>query len=196
MKIFYIILVLLFTNLFADGHGKVDTYSCEETQEAAWSDNSVYKDSYYQGTITSQYKVSALNGGGFAQLKEFYKNWCLEQSEDKKITEVENYFDILKNGKETKLNAIKINYTNTDVDDSGTIVMNLDSYIGHDPGNVFVIQSISQKVIKATDDRQRLQLFKSYVRINKSSEPGYYDVYTWRFYRLEGYWYEPKSLFY
>lgn len=192
MKKYWIIIGLMLWT-FADEKGT--SFSGVYTKKPHWSESAEYKNSRYQGAIIADCKISALSGKGFPGLKIYLKKWFEDQSKSKKWTTVKNYFTIKKNGKTKKIDAIRITYVNIDKTNTGSLEMELDGYIGHEIDHVLMVESVSKKIIKASGDKMRLKKFKSFYRYNKAKQAGYYNVYCWRFYSLEGYWYEPTGMF-
>ncbi|WP_372368419.1 hypothetical protein [Candidatus Uabimicrobium sp. HlEnr_7] len=192
-KVFLLIFVLMM--LLQAQQWKTDKFSAEFTTEPYWAEKSKYADSHYQGTLITTCKVSALKGSGFPGLIKHLKKWFEDQSATKKWTITKDYFTIKRNGKIVKIDAITMPYTNLDKSETGKIKMQLNAYIGHDPNNVLVVESVSQKIIESTGDKKRLKTFRSFYRYYKDKKQGYYNVYCWRFYKLEGYWYEPTGIF-
>lgn len=188
-------LVFITATLLQAQQWKTNTFSAKYTEDPYWTAKSKYENSYYKGNIVAKRKVSALKGAGFPGLVTYMKKWFEGQATNKTWKVVKNYFTVKRNGKEVKIDAITINYTNVDKSDTGMIKMNLNAYIGHDPGNVLIIESVSAKVFESTGDKKRLKSFRSFYRYHKDTEPGYYSVYCWRFYQVEGYWYEPTGIF-
>ncbi len=170
-------------------------FSVEWLAKPFWGDKSSYQEDCYQGFVISRCKIPALDGGGAEKIKTYFKKYVDDQAKKSESwTEVKDFFQV-KVGKETQqINAWKKTYTYKGKDSQGSITMRLHGYIGFHQGKAFYYSEMD-KIISATGKKERVRGYKNSYRFIPSKTQGYYEVHIWRYYKIQGYWYEPTGIF-